>query len=102
MHDVCASFSRMMLFLSARAKKVSLTEAQIELCRMFGRDIHSIKEHGDALDNKLAFLLDATIGLVTLEQNQIIKIFSGSGRHLHAADADRLGLRHELHQHAGT
>ena len=43
---------------------------------MFGRDIHSIKEHGDALDNKLSFLLDATVGLVTLEQNQISKIFT--------------------------
>jgi len=79
MHDVCASFSRMMLFLGSHAQKVSLSEDQVEQCRMAGRDIHSIKEHGDALDNKLSFLLDATVGLVTLEQNQIIKIFSVLG-----------------------
>lgn len=76
MHDVCASLSRMLLFLSAHAKKVSLNENQIEFCNMYGTDVHSIKEHGDALDNKLSFLLDATVGLVTLEQNQIFKIFS--------------------------
>lgn len=79
MHDVCASFSRMLLFLSSHAPKVTLSDAQTEACRSVGRDIHSIKEHGDALDNKLSFLLDATVGLVTLEQNQIFKIFSVLG-----------------------
>lgn len=79
MHDVCTSLSRMMLFLSSHAQKVSMSDEQIDLCKMTGRDIHSIKEHGDALDNKLSFLLDATVGLVTLEQNQIIKIFSVLG-----------------------
>ena len=79
MHDVCTSLSRMMLFLSSHAGKVTLSDAQVELCKMTGRDIHSIKEHGDALDSKLSFLLDATVGLVTLEQNQIIKIFSVLG-----------------------
>ncbi|MBO6758417.1 MAG: magnesium transporter CorA family protein [Roseibium sp.] len=79
MHDVCASLARLLLFLDAHASKVSLTDAQVSACKTFGRDIHSIKEHGDALDSKLSFLLDATIGLVTLEQNQIIKIFSVLG-----------------------
>ncbi|WP_417670675.1 magnesium transporter CorA family protein [Roseibium sp.] len=79
MHDVCTSLSRLLLFLESHAKKVSLSDDQIQSCRSFGRDIHSIKEHGDALDNKLSFLLDATIGLVNLEQNQIIKVFSVLG-----------------------
>ncbi|ERP88426.1 magnesium transporter [Labrenzia sp. C1B10] len=76
MHDVCTSLSRMMLYLSTHAKRLNLNEEQEADCKMFGRDIHSIKEHGDALDNKLSFLLDATVGLVTLEQNQISKIFT--------------------------
>lgn len=79
MHDVCASLSRMLLYMTTHAKRLVLDEDQIADCKMFSRDIHSIKEHGDALDNKLAFLLDATVGLVTLEQNQISKIFTVLG-----------------------
>ncbi|MCX2723685.1 magnesium transporter CorA family protein [Roseibium salinum] len=79
MHDVCTSLSRVMLFLSAHAKRVGLSEEQTAECKMYSRDIHSIKEHSDALDNKLSFLLDATVGLVTLEQNQITKIFTVLG-----------------------
>ncbi|MBD8877870.1 magnesium transporter CorA family protein [Roseibium polysiphoniae] len=79
MHDVCASLSRLLLFLDSHGRKVSLSDEQYLTCKSFGRDIHSIKEHGDALDNKLSFLLDATIGLVNLEQNQIIKVFSVLG-----------------------
>ncbi|MEJ8473393.1 magnesium transporter CorA family protein [Roseibium algae] len=76
MHDVCTSLSRLLLFLENHKKQVSLTEEDVLACKSYGRDIHSIKEHGDGLDNKLSFLLDATIGLVNLEQNQIIKVFS--------------------------
>jgi magnesium transporter len=79
MHDVCASLSRLLLFLDSHGRKVSLSEEQFKACKSFGRDVHSIKEHGDALDNKLSFLLDATIGLVNLQQNQAIKIFSVLG-----------------------
>ncbi|TYC52808.1 magnesium transporter [Rhodobacterales bacterium] len=79
MHDVCAGLSRALLFTSTNAKRLGLSEDQIEECKTYGRDIHSIKEHGDALDNKLSFLLDATVGLVTLEQNQISKIFTVLG-----------------------
>lgn len=79
MHDVCASLARLLLFMTAHASRLDLSDSQVKDCKMFSRDIHSIKEHGDALDNKLAFLLDATIGLVTLEQNQISKIFTVLG-----------------------
>lgn len=76
MHDVCASFARLFLFLSANAKRVGLSEEQTDLCKIYSEDFQSIKGHADALDTKLSFLLDATVGLVNLEQNQIIKIFS--------------------------
>lgn len=79
MHDVCSSLARMLLYIGTHAKRLGLNDEQIADCTMFGRDIHSIKEHGDALDNKLTFLLDATVGLVTLEQNQISKIFTVLG-----------------------
>ena len=40
------------------------------------RDAASLVEHAGFLNNKIAFLLDATLGLVNLEQSGIIKIFS--------------------------
>ncbi|WP_425088319.1 magnesium transporter CorA family protein [Stappia sp.] len=76
MHDCCASLERLFVYLSLHARTLRLTGAQRSQCKALGRDIRSIREHANALDAKLNFLLDATVGLVNLEQNQIIKIFS--------------------------
>ncbi len=76
LHDVCGTLARLLLFLAFHRETVALTVVQVAACKSIGRDVQSIKEHADALDNKLSFLLDATVGLVTLEQNQIIKLFS--------------------------
>jgi magnesium transporter len=40
------------------------------------QDIAALSDHATYLANKTNFLLDATLGLINLEQNQIIKIFS--------------------------
>lgn len=40
------------------------------------RDIMALNDHAGFLNNKMGFLLDATLGMINLEQNQIIKIFS--------------------------
>ena len=40
------------------------------------RDLQSISEFAQFLSNKINFLLDATLGLISIEQNSIIKIFS--------------------------
>jgi magnesium transporter len=40
------------------------------------QDIAALSDHATYLTNKTNFLLDATLGLINLEQNQIIKIFS--------------------------
>lgn len=44
--------------------------------RTLQRDTASLTEHSAYLAGKITFLLDATLGLINLEQNQIIKIFS--------------------------
>lgn len=76
MHDACASLERLFLFLSLHAKTLGLNGQQKSAAKTLGRDIRSIREHATGLDARLNFLLDATVGLVNLEQNQIIKIFS--------------------------
>ena len=40
------------------------------------RDVHALTDHASFLNNKINFLLDATLGMINIEQNAIIKIFS--------------------------
>lgn len=40
------------------------------------QDVASLAAHTDHISQRLTFLMDATIGLVGIEQNQIIKLFS--------------------------
>jgi magnesium transporter len=40
------------------------------------RDVLSLQDHSSYVSNKLTFLLDATLGLINIEQNNIIKIMS--------------------------
>ena len=40
------------------------------------RDNKSLGDHSSFLSQKITFLLDATLGMIAIEQNNIIKIFS--------------------------
>ena len=44
--------------------------------KVLRRDLVSLRDYATALVNKTTFLLDATLGMVSIEQNDIIKIFS--------------------------
>lgn len=57
---------------------VSRTQSKESRARIkvIQRDVSSLNEHDAFLSQKVTFLLDATLGLINLEQNQIIKIFS--------------------------
>ncbi|MDB5541241.1 MAG: CorA [Devosia sp.] len=44
--------------------------------KVLQRDATALSDHAAFLSDKITFLLDATLGLISLEQNQIIKIFS--------------------------
>ena len=71
------SVERMLLFLSAsmpRPQKTRTASRPNGARRL--RDVQSIEEHATFLSSKVQFLLDATLGLVTIEQNDIIKLFS--------------------------
>lgn len=47
-----------------------------ELLKLAVSDIRSLSDHSDFIGQKITFLLDATLGLINLEQNGTIKIFS--------------------------
>jgi magnesium transporter len=40
------------------------------------RDVSSLTDHASYLSSKVTFLLDAILGMVNLEQSNVIKIFS--------------------------
>lgn len=44
--------------------------------KTIARDIQSLIDHASFLSQKTTFLLDATLGMINIEQNAIIKIFS--------------------------
>lgn len=70
------SIERMLLFLSANTAGASLGDELRSEVRTTLRDLQSLEDHAGFLSNKIQFLLDAVLGLVSLEQNKIIKIFS--------------------------
>lgn len=43
---------------------------------IFKKDINALIEHVNFISKKLGFLLDSTLGMINIEQNQIIKMFT--------------------------
>jgi magnesium transporter len=44
--------------------------------RILARDVLAMSDHSTFLSNKVQFLLDATLGMVSIDQNNVVKIFS--------------------------
>jgi magnesium transporter len=53
----------------------SSSEHQVRLKGLL-RDIQTLSDHATFTASKIQFMLDATLGLINIEQNRIIKIFS--------------------------
>jgi magnesium transporter len=71
------SISRLMAFhIAPEANTTKAGRDARQLVKLIQRDAVSLGEHARTLSSKINFLLDATLGLINLEQNQIIKIFS--------------------------
>lgn len=73
--DSLMSLSRVLTFLHGLPALQSDRES-LELCRTVTRDVQSLSEHANFVAGNITFLLDASLGLINLEQNAIIKIFS--------------------------
>jgi magnesium transporter len=62
--------------LSFMMRSRMLGAEQFEEARQILRDIDSLDSHTAFLFDKINFLMDATVGFININQNQIIKIFS--------------------------
>jgi len=69
------SLARMLVFLQ-QSNSISLSDEQRQRFRSIATDAASLSDHSSFLGSKVSFMLEATLGLINLEQNNIIKIFS--------------------------
>lgn len=70
------SIGRLLLYLAAEADTMKWAKDQRAALKGMQRDVQSLSDHATYLSQKISFLLDAMLGVVSLEQNNIIKIFS--------------------------
>jgi magnesium transporter len=69
------SLNRMLVFVQ-QAGVMGLTDDHRSRFRSIAADAAALSDHASFLGSKVSFLLEATLGLINLEQNNIIKIFS--------------------------
>jgi magnesium transporter len=71
--DSLLGLNRIAVFLNAQGEMRKDSKARI---KTLARDLGSITDHANFLAGKVNFHLDATLGLINIEQNAIIKIFT--------------------------
>jgi magnesium transporter len=70
------SIGRLLLFLANEAEGMKWPKDTRTQLQSMQRDVVSLNDHASYLTNKITFLLDAMLGVVNIQQNNIIKIFS--------------------------
>ena len=70
------SIGRVLLFLANEAETMKWAKDMRTQVQSMQRDVISLTDHASYISNKVTFLLDAMLGVVNIQQNAIIKIFS--------------------------
>ncbi len=70
------SVGRLLSFLAHEAEAMKWSKDMRTQLQSMQRDVVSLTDHASFLSNKITFLLDAMLGVVNIQQNAIIKIFS--------------------------
>jgi magnesium transporter len=70
------SVGRLLSFLANEAEGMKWPKDTRLQLQSMQRDMTSLSDHATFLSNKITFLLDAMLGVVNIQQNAIIKIFS--------------------------
>ena len=69
------SLARVLAFL-AQAMDTKPNKDVLAHVKTLTRDVQSLQDHSSYMGTKLSYLLDATLGLINIDQNNIIKIMS--------------------------
>jgi magnesium transporter len=74
--ESAASLARLLNFGTSALRTQNVPQAILDRFLSAAHDIGSLMESLRYLSGRTAFLLDATLGMISTEQNQIIKLFS--------------------------
>jgi len=74
--ECLTSLERLFGFLADVGERYTADKGLLARIRTLSHDCHSLLDHANSLTQKIVFLLEATLGLINIEQNAIIKIFS--------------------------
>jgi len=69
------TLGRQLTFIQ-QSQAVQIPKELLARYRSMSRDVLALSDHASFLANKSSFMLQATLGLINIEQNNIIKIFS--------------------------
>jgi magnesium transporter len=69
------SLGRLLTFVQ-QSTSVPMTQENRGRFRTLTRDVMAMSDHASFLGTKVSFILDATLGLINIDQNNILKIFS--------------------------
>ncbi len=70
------TLERLAGFLGSAALQIKSDKVVRSRVKTLSRDVDSLSDHAGFLTQKITFLLDATLGMINIEQTAIIKIFS--------------------------
>ncbi len=73
--ETLLGLSRILTFVGTE-KDALVRKENVVLVKTLVRDVRSLVEHGNFLNNKANFLLDAILGIINIDQNGIIKTFT--------------------------
>ena len=76
MRESLVSIGRLLLFIANEVESMKWSKDKRTQVQSMQRDVVSLTDHASYLTNKITFLLDAMLGVVNIQQNNIIKLFS--------------------------
>jgi magnesium transporter len=76
LQDSLLAMNRMLSFYNLTLLDQNAPRELLQRVKTLSRDVHSISEHSGFVAHKGSFLLEATLGLVSIRQTEVIKIFS--------------------------
>ncbi len=76
MRESLSGLRRLLVYLTANTSAKTQAKDTRSWLKSLERDTQSLENYVDFLSNKINFLLDTIVGLISVEQNAIIKIFS--------------------------
>ena len=71
-----ASLERLVQYAGLALPLINAKGSSRSRLKLAGRDIKSLEDHVDFLSNKITFLLDATLGMINVQQNEVIRILT--------------------------